>query len=208
MKKIIVFLLLCCIASFSWFSTSSAQQRVKEPATKKEFPVTVSFHLNGEEHILSLTGVALRKKFVFKVYAMAHYMQKPPKGNAEEALEILMSDNNPKQITMEFVRNVSRGKIQDAFRKGFRENALGEQFKEIQPLVDQFCSYFDKDVKEGEQIIIRRLPGGVISTVVQGEVKPAISHESFARVLWAIWFGEQSIVHREKLVEQLISPAE
>ena len=72
----------------------------------------------------------------------------------------------------------------------------------MQSQVDQFVGYFAKEVNENDQYVLRWLPGGVVIAIVQGEEKPAITGELFARTLWSIWFGEDSIVDRDDLVSR------
>jgi hypothetical protein len=180
-----------------------AGQPVAEPSTQKKFPATVTVPFNNKEYTLEVTGLAVRKKFVFNVYGMAHYMHDAPRGSLKEVIRVILSDNTPKQITMDFTRNVGAGKIQSAFKEGFRKNASKSELLSLTLLIDQFCGYFEKEVKENEQFILRWLPGGKIITIVQGKEKPAITNTSFARALWSIWFGNDSIVKRDTLVEIL-----
>lgn len=184
---------------------SQVEETVVEPSTDKSFPKNVSFTYGDTDYTLSVTGVAVRKKFVFKVYGIAHYMQDAAKTSQEEAFKEVLTDGKAKQITMDFSRDVGTDKIQGAYRDSFKKNATDEELKEIQPLVDQFVGYFDKEVKENEQYILRWVPGGTILTTVQGEEKPAITNETFARVLWSVWLGKDSIVDRDKLVEFIVS---
>ena len=184
---------------------SQVEETVVEPSTGKSFPKNVSFTYGDTDYTLSVTGVAVRKKFVFKVYGIAHYMQDAARTSQEEAFKEALTDGKAKQITMDFSRDVGMDKIQGAYRDSFKKNATDEELKEIQPLVDQFVGYFDKEVKENEQYILRWVPGGTILTTVQGEEKPAITNEIFARVLWSVWLGKDSIVDRDKLVEFIVS---
>ncbi len=165
----------------------------------------VSFSYNNTDYSLQLTGVAVRKKMVFKVYGMAHYMQEPQKLSEEAAYKAILTDGKAKQITMNFARDVDKQKIQDTYRDGFKENVSAEDFKKIQSAIDQYVGFFSKDVKENDQFVIRWLPGGTITAIVQGEQKPAITNPVFAQTLWTIWFGEDSIVDREDLVSRIIT---
>jgi hypothetical protein len=184
-------------------AAAAAQESVQEPSTGKSFPVVVKYTKNGTEYPMSLTGVAVRKKLVFKVYGMAHYAQDPVKAPKEEALGAMLVDGKARQITMDFARDVDAGKIRDAYMDGFRENATADELKSIQPLVDQFIGFFAKEVKENQQFIVRWLPGGVVVATVAGEEKPPITSPIFARVLWSIWLGKDSIVDREDLVARI-----
>ena len=171
----------------------------------KTFPTQITVAHDGVDHTMSLTGVTTRKKFVIKVYAMAHYMADPQATNEESALKACLTDGQAKQITMTFNRGVGADKIIGAYRDGFKKNATDAELKDIQPLVDQFADFYKgADVEEDDQYILRWLPGGVIVTVIKGEEKPAITNETFARILWSIWLGEDSIVKPDALVSMMV----
>ncbi len=188
-----------------WATPSMAQEMVKESSTKKMFPKEVTFSHDSRDYTMTLTGLTVRKKFVVKVYGIAHYMQDAGESSKEDAFKAVLADGKAKQITMDFARNVSFKKIQGAFKGGFKKNASAEELKEIQPVVDQFLGYFDKEVKKNEQYIMRWLPGGTVITIVQGEEKPAVTNLTFAKVLWKIWLGKHSIVNEDKLVKRIVS---
>ena len=202
MKKFI-FTTLTLIFSFTIISQS--QQLVKEPSTGKSFPAEVSFRVGDKDYSLSYTGLAVRKKFFFKVYGMIHYIDYTGEvKNKEEAFNLILTDGKAKQITMEFARDVDAQKIRDAYMEGFKLNATPVEFQSIQPLVNQFVDYFNTDVKENDKFILRWLPGGAILTIIKGNTKPVITSDIFARTLWSIWFGKGSIVDRDKLIERML----
>ena len=184
-------------------AAACAQESIQEPSTGKNFPSVVKYTKDGTEYTMTLTGVAVRKKLVFKVYGMAHYAQDPVKGPKEEVLAAMLVDGKARQITMDFARDVDAGKIRDAYMDGFKENCTAEEMKAIQPLVDQFVGFFSTEVKENQQFIVRWLPGGIVIATVAGEEKPPITGTLFARVLWSIWLGKDSIVDREDLVARI-----
>ena len=196
MKRLLLPLLLVA-------ALAAGQETVTEPSTGKTFPATVRYTWQGTEYTMSLTGTAVRKKLVFKVYGMAHYAQDPASGRKEDALAAMLVDGKARQITMDFARDVDAGKIRDAYLDGFRENSTAGEMKEIQPLVDQFIGYFAVDVKENQQFIVRWLPGGTVVATVAGAEKPPITNPVFARVLWSIWLGKDSIVDRDDLVARI-----
>ncbi len=196
------FTMLCltCILLVS----SRAQNTVKEPSTEKMFPVQVTINYEGKSYEVMLTGTAVRKKFFIKVYGIAHYTQDPVMGKEDDVLAAMLVDGKARQITMEFVRDVDVAKIQDAYRDGFKENATAAESKEIAPMVEKFLGYFAKDVKEDDRFVLQWLPGGTILAQTQGTDHPAIMNTTFARVLWSIWMGENSIVDRDDLVERIV----
>jgi hypothetical protein len=183
---------------------ASAQETVAEPSTGKSFPTSVTITTDKGASTMVLTGLAVRKKFFFKVYGVAHYMQDPPAGSPPDVLQGVMVDGKAKQLTLDFARDVDSEKIRDAYADGFKENASKEELAQIQPLIDQFLGYFGSGVKENQVFVLRWLPGGVIATTVAGEEKPKITSVTFARVLWSFWLGDHAIVERKDLVSRIV----
>jgi hypothetical protein len=180
-----------------------AQEKVKEPSTEIEFPTVVKFTSEGKEFQASLTGVAVRKKVVFKVYGMAHYMQDAGKMGEDAAYAAVLTDGKAKQISLQFVRDVDAASIQSAYRDGFTNSTPAADLPKIQGSIDKLLAYFSTPVKVGDTFTYRWLPGGTVVAIVQGQEKPAITDPAFAKSLWAIWFGEDSIVDREDLVARI-----
>ncbi len=196
---------LALLAAILFYSVAGrAQQTVTEPSTEKKFPAEVTFKNGETSYTVTATGMAVRKKVIIKVYGMVHYMENPVKGKEKDLFAAILTDGKAKQISMEFVRDVGLDKIQEAYRDGFKSNASKADFPKLEPLVNQFVGYFTKDVKENDQFVLRWLPGNTIIAIVQGEQKPPITDALFARTLWSIWFGEDSIVDRDDLVQMIV----
>lgn len=201
MHKLILFSIIVLFIPSCIFS----QQTVKESSTGKYFPSEITVKNAGKELTLKLTGLTVRKKIIFKVYAIAHYMQDAPTvGDEDAAFNAVFQDGMAKQITMDFARDVEAAKIKEAYIDGFKQHSSKEELQKIQPLINQFTGYFTTEIKENQQITLRWLAGGVVQTSVQGEEKTPVTDPVFARLLWKIWFGEDSIVDREELVERMI----
>lgn len=182
------------------------QGLIREPQTGIEFPKNVSFQYAGKDYSLSSTGTAVRMKFFFKVYGMVHYMDEAGEAKQptlQKALEEIMADNTAKQMTIEYVREVDGNKIQSALRNGFQRNSTPSEYQEVLPLVDELCESFNQPVKKNTQFILRWLPGGTIIYLLNGEQKAVIQNPLFARILWAIWLGDKSVVDRNQLVRML-----
>ncbi len=189
---------------FLFFVAGRAEEKVKEPSTGKTFPAQVSFTEDGKDHTLQLTGLAVRKKFIFKVYGMAHYLEEFQQGTEDEAFAAVLRDGTAKEIIMDFARDVDAAKIRETYLESFSEHATPAEMKEIKPLLDQFLGYFKQDVKENDQFVLRWTSGGVVTPTIIGQEKPAITSPTFARILWSIWFGKDSVVDREDLVKRMV----
>jgi len=177
-----------------------SQTMVKEPSTEKSFPSTLTFKSGSSEYTLNLTGLSVRKKYFFKVYGIAHYLQDAGTVSKADAFKACLADGKAKQITMDFARDVDNKSIIDTYNESFKEMATKEELASVQSSLTQYLGYFDKEVKENQQYILRWLPGGTILATIQGEEKPAITNETFARILWSIWLGPDSVVDRDDLV--------
>jgi hypothetical protein len=201
--KLITIVCVFVLAIFIQYCFSQ-EETIEEGSTGKIFPKEVSFSYEEADYNLTATGTAVRKKFIFKVYGMVHYMQNAPKGNSESIFSTILEDNYAKEIIMDFTRDVGANKIKDAFQSGFEKNSTEEELKNIQPLINQFLGYFNSEVKKNEQYILRWLPNGNVISIVQGKEHPVISNVTFARILWTIWLGKDSIVNRDDLISFLV----
>src|SRR5690606_27252089 len=141
-------------------SQCSAQETVSDRATGKSFPKTISFQVEGKEHILEATGVATRKKFFVKVYSIASYIEKPVEGSGDKFAQILDS-KKAKQLTSIWVRNVEQKKVRDGYSESFNSAVPSGQLSALKPDLDKFLSFFG-DVKANDKHALRWLPDGTL----------------------------------------------
>ena len=144
--------------------------------------VTMPETIDVEGHSLSLNGMALRKKVVFKVYVAGLYLGTP----SHTAEEILAADE-PRRMVMQFVRNVDKKKICEAWDEGLEKNAprasdaLKAQFTDL-------CSMM-ADIKDGQTFVFTYLPGSGTSVETAGEAKGTIPGKEFADAILGCWIG-------------------
>jgi len=167
----------------------------------RQFPDSVTVTDGTTTWTLHATGKATRKKFVVKVYAMVHYMDVATFPTRDDALTAVRDGTHVRRIEMEFVRGVGANKIANAYREGFAAHTTAAERTAIQPLIDQFVGYHNADVADGDRYEYTAFPGGRVTVTVQGNEKPAITNKTFARSLWAIWFGKNSVVQSKDLVK-------
>ena len=174
----------------------------KDSSTGTEFPTTVSVSSDGEEHSLEATGASVRKKFVFKVYAIAHYMQNPPSGNKEQVISEILSSSEPKQMTMKWLRKVSQNRIVNGY-KDTLQSVLGNKLTSIKPSLDKFLSFYKEDAKEGDVHVLRWLPEGKLELIVNETSQGQLQDPVLAEAFWKMWFGKQSVVVPAQLVSRI-----
>ena len=104
--------------------------------------------------------------------------------NGAVADHLLQTGDFRKQVVLRFLRTLSKSKIQDAMR----ESLAGADPKTL----DQFVSYFP-EVKEGEQCVLRYLPGGKLESIMAGQQKPTIDSKAFADQLFGLYVGPKPI---------------
>ena len=134
---------------------------------------------------LVLNGTGLRQATAFKVnvYVAALYVPK-----ASKDAVALLSIDAPKQLTLQFVRNVGASDLRKAWSEGFEKNA-----KATLPALKDRISTFNgwmEDMKTGGRMILTHKPGGGVEVNVNGAAKGTIDGDDFAKALFAIWLGD------------------
>lgn len=159
------------------------------PMTGIAFPV--------KKDDMTLLGGGLRVKkmlFTFKAYAIGLYVSDAAiagplatyKGQTTSPAfyKMLQSGDFKKEVVLKFMRNLSQSRIQE----GMRESLAGAEPK----VLDQFISYFP-EVKQGEECVLRWLPGGTVEAVMAGQAKPPIVNKAFAEQLMGLYVGPTPI---------------
>ncbi len=182
----------------------SAEDTIVDQGTGQVFPREISFDAAGQTYHLQATGVATRKKFFAKVYSIASYIQDPADLQGDK-FKAILADNKAKQLTIKWVRDVDAKKVEDAYHEGFKKALSPQEFDQLRPQIEQFLGYFKPNVHKGDEYILRWLPGGHVQVILDGEPTGEIENEEFARGLWAIWFGEKSVIPDRTALISLIN---
>ena len=144
--------------------------------------VTVPVAIEVAGHRLTLNGMALRKKVIFKVYVATLYVATP----SHDAAAILAEDA-PRRMEMHFIRNVDKGKICDAWNEGLDRNTPNPSAELRQDFV-QLCDYMG-DIKDGQSFVFTYVPGEGTKVVVAGTDKGTIQGKEFADAILNTWIG-------------------
>jgi hypothetical protein len=176
------------LATLALAAAASAQTWT-EPKSGAAFPVS----RDG----MTLLGGGLRVKkmlFTFKAYALGFYVSDAAlagplaafrgKPASPELYKELQTGDFEKEVVLKFLRNIGEGRIQGAMR----ESLEGADPK----LLDQFIAYFP-EVKEGQECVMRVVPGGTLEVVMAGQQKPPIANRAFAERVMGLYVGPNPI---------------
>lgn len=131
---------------------------------------------------LVLNGVGIRKATFLriKVYYGALYLSQKTK-NASDFL----TNSEPKQITMHFVRDVDAKDLKKTYKEAF-VGANKDTHQSMSATFESLNNNFD-DVKKGERIIFTFHTDGVTLTTPKKSF-PKVGDQNFARAILNMWF--------------------
>ncbi|RMG57987.1 MAG: hypothetical protein D6713_08615 [Deltaproteobacteria bacterium] len=180
-------LALCLIAGPAAWGKSVAGVEIPEKVT-----------VQGKE--LSLVGAGIRTKTIFrvKVYIGALYMENPSRSREE-----IISSDQVKRMVMHFLyKKVGKEKIIEGWNEGFEKNSR-DRMKALKERIGRFNSFFDSDLKRGDEVLLTYIPGTGTEVTIKGEKKGVIEGKDFADALFAIWFGPHPA--DEDMMEEILA---
>jgi hypothetical protein len=142
--------------------------------------MTDSYAVGSERLILN--GMAIRDKFFIKVYVGGLYLPK----RASNAEEIIRTDT-PKALVMQFVRDVKRDKLVQAYNEAFAGNAADMAARQ-KTNIERFFAFLT-DVKEGDRIGFTYEPGKGSRFSLNNSEKLAIEGKEFADLFLLVYIG-------------------
>jgi|SRR6185369_8570022 len=133
---------------------------------------------------LVLNGMGLREATVFNVnvYVAGLYLLKRS-GDGEK----IAAAEEPKQMRIQFVRNVSKSDMAEAIQKGF-ERATGDGYGKLKARVERLMAALP-EFKAGDRFTITYRPGAGVE-LKSSSASTTIEGADFARALFLIWLGK------------------
>ena len=191
-------------------SVAHAGDSVAETRDEKQFPHNIVIEYNNEQLDLFMTGLTIRRKFFLKIYSMAHYTEQLPNVagsdiSDDDIYKSILQNNGIKQISMVFMRKLTAKQIKDSLKSGMQLNSSEADYLKILPQVEEFMQAIYADVKKNDEFVIRWYPDGEVISFFQGTQISSIKSVKFAETLWAIWFGDFSVVDKKALIVELLS---
>lgn len=175
---------LCLVGA----APACAAELVQVRGSSTQYTTTMDITTGDKPAHLILTGVALRQKLFFNVYAIASYVLE---GAAVHSAEDLAAVNVPKQLHLVMERDVSGNDIAEAFLIAIRQNHPAPQFDdEVTRLIDKIRNI---DFKSGDHIYLTHQPGIGLRCNVIGKGDFTIDNPDFSRAIWDIYLGPNNV---------------
>lgn len=183
-----------CVLTFACFILLGAAS-VKEPATGTSYPDTIEIGTVKA----ACTGVDVRTKFFFNIYALAHYGDVtawPKQDKPEDRLKAWMDAPVAKAFVLTFTYDVSSDKIKGAWEEGL--NNAGYDNKETRT---SFLGAFKDDLKKTDVLQFTAQADGTFSAELNKKSLGTWKDAKLVRAIWAIYMDEKSVVKdRTRLV--------
>ncbi len=131
---------------------------------------------------LTLNGMGLRKKAIFKVYVGGLYLP-AKRSNAEK----ILATDEPRRVVMEFVRKVSAEQLAGGWDEGLANNTP-QASAEVKKAFATLNTWME-DVGNGDRLEFTYKPGQGTEVKVKGSVKGTLEGKEASTALFACWLG-------------------
>jgi hypothetical protein len=201
MRTALVALLSLCVCLYA---ASARAEPLVEPSSELKFEKSPT--IDGKPYLC--LGVGIRKKAIFKVYALAFCVEEAAgraelqkfldgagKGKSADELaedpaffKVLIDLPVDKAAQLVFVRDVSKDKMRESFDESLTK-ALGKAQKSH---IDSFLELLDNDLKSGDKLAVQTKPDGSIRVGLNGDLKDR-KDPILAPALWQPYLGADSV---------------
>jgi hypothetical protein len=160
-----------------------------EPSTGQVFQF-VTGHPDGDGELV-LTGVGVRKKLWFKVYALGFYVAPsagPVLREASDVYETLLDLPADRLVVMRFVRNVDGGSMHDALAE-----AMDRGVPKDDPARQAFLDFWQDEIGDGEEVSLLFGDGGRLAVYRDSTLRGEVRSVPVARAVLASWLGDDPV---------------
>lgn len=156
------------------------------------FEPTITVRSEDGEHQLRCTGTALRKKWFFKVYAAAAYLDEGIEAG-EDAGATFVGADAPKRLHLQMLRDVDSEKIVSSIDEAF-EKCASTPLDQIAAERETFRKTFSMEkLLKGQDIRFTWMPGVGLQISVDHEPLGTIASPAFAKSFFEIYFGPEPV---------------
>jgi len=144
--------------------------------------VTLPDSITVGNQTLVLNGMGVRSKMFVKVYVGGLYLEK----KSSDANAVVQADAG-KRIVLQFVRDVSREQMVEAFDESLKANGGGKAAT-LKNEIAQFLGALEP-LKTGDQFAVTYVPGVGTSVSLRGKDKVTIPGLPFGQLVFSMWLG-------------------
>jgi hypothetical protein len=169
-------------------SSVLATEMVGVPRSSTVYPAEVATSIAGKSVQLTLTGTAMRTRFVVNVYTLGSYVQK---GSSIKSAEALAAADCPKRLHLVMERTVDGKDMADAFRTAIRNSHPEPAFNDE---VNQLVQYMRASAaRKGDHVYLTHVPGIGLQINIAGKADFLIKNVAFSKAIWEIYLGKKNI---------------
>lgn len=156
------------------------------------FDPTITVRGDEVEHELRCTGTALRKKWFFKVYAAAAYLDSGTEAG-EDCGATYVDADAPKRLHLQMLRDVDSEKIVSSIDEAF-EKCASTPLEQIESERAAFRAAFSMEkLQKGQDIRFTWMPGVGLQISVDHAILDTIVSPAFAKSFFEIYFGPSPV---------------
>ena len=163
-----------------------AEEQVKVNGSNTRYATSIVSQIGKQPVKLSLTGAALRKKYGFRVYTIASYVQE---GTKVRDAEGLAKSGAVKILHMVFEREVDGATIAGSFRDSIALNHPAPAFASELVKLEQY--FVGHPVRRGDHVWLTSVPGLGLVCQISGQTGLVIENPSFALAAWEVYLGRR-----------------
>ncbi|NRR33878.1 chalcone isomerase family protein [Oxalobacteraceae bacterium] len=148
-----------------------------------------SISVGGKD--LKLNGAGVRKKVMFKLYALGIYLPEKKSTVAE-----VLASPGPRRISINVLRELTSEQFGNAFMDGLNDNSDKGERNRIVPQTMKFGEIFAQipGLKKGDVLNVDWLPGeGTVCHLNGKKVGDTLPEVSFYNAILRIWLGDKPV---------------
>ncbi len=178
------------VAAFALLSSvaARAEETVGVDGSDTKYDAAIEATIGGKAIKMDLTGTALRKKLVFKVYTIGSYVVA---GAGVRSAQELADADRPKQLHLVMERDMGGKELAEAVEKAIHkcrgDDAFGNELKALAETMKELT------LKKGDHIRLTNVPKKGIDCDVAGKKQILIENSDFSKAVWEIYLGKKSI---------------
>jgi Chalcone isomerase-like len=153
-----------------------------------DYPATIDATVGGKAVKMTLTGTAMRTKFIVNVYAIGSYAEA---GAGARSADALAAADCAKRLHLVMQRDVSGKDMAEAFRAAVRMNHAAPAFDAE---VNTLCQYMmGTSLSKGDHVVLTHVPGVGLHCNVAGRADFTIKNVRFSQAVWEIYLGRNNL---------------